>query len=54
MTGKATICWFSGTGNSLPVGRRLSSVFEGARLVPIASLDGVVRPEGVIGVVCPV
>ncbi|MDD5263838.1 MAG: EFR1 family ferrodoxin [Candidatus Bipolaricaulis sp.] len=54
MTAAATIYWFSGTGNSLAVARRLSAAFEGARLLPIASLDGVARPEGVVGVVCPV
>ncbi len=54
MTGAATIYWFSGTGNSLTVARRVAASLEGARLVPIASLDGVVRSEGVVGVVCPV
>ncbi len=54
MTDAATIYWFSGTGNSLAVARRLSAAFDGACLVPIASQDGVARPEGVVGVVCPV
>ncbi|MEN6370356.1 MAG: EFR1 family ferrodoxin [Thermotogota bacterium] len=54
MTTPATVFWFSGTGNSLAVARRVAASFDGACLVPIASFDNVARPEGVVGVVCPV
>jgi len=56
VTDAATIYWFSGTGNSVAVARRVAASLEGARLVPIAAVpdSDPVRPEGVVGVVCPV
>lgn len=56
MTDAATIYWFSGTGNSLAVAGRVAASLEGARLLPIAAApdSDPVRPEGVVGVVCPV
>ncbi len=50
-----TLYWFSGTGNSLAVARRVAEECGDARLVPIASLRGRdIRGEGAVGIVCPV
>lgn len=55
MNEPTTVYWFSGTGNSLAVARRIAEATEGAVLVPVArAVQTSVRPRGVVGVVCPV
>jgi len=56
-TGKTTIYYFTGTGNSLAVARAIAKELGGATLVPIASLDRKARirvPTERVGFVCPV
>jgi ferredoxin len=55
---KTTIYFFSGTGNSLAVARKISSALGDSELVPVASFrntPGKITPAGErIGIVCPV
>ncbi len=52
----AAIYWFSGTGNSLAVARRIAQELGDARLVPMTAVHGdePIRADGVTGIVCPV
>lgn len=53
-----TIYYFSGTGNSLTVARKVASLIEGTTLIPIASLkdtrDDITAPQGRVGIICPI
>jgi ferredoxin len=56
-TGKTTIYYFTGTGNSLAAARAIAKGLGGATLVPTASLDRTGRiavPTEKAGIVCPV
>jgi len=54
---KTTLYYFSGTGNTLAVARKITTLIEDAELVPIASLmnkEVITAPDGRIGICCPV
>ncbi len=55
---KTVIYYFSGTGNSLAVAKKIASALEDCEVVPIASMkdkQGIITPVAErIGVVCPV
>jgi ferredoxin len=56
-TGRTTLYYFTGTGNSLAVARAIAAGLGGATLIPIASLDRTARitvPTEKVGIVCPV
>ena len=53
-----TIYYFSGTGNSLSVARKIASLLGDTRLVPIPSVmngtTDIIAPSGIVGIICPV
>lgn len=52
---KLKIYYFSGTGNSLSVARKISESVEGSELINIAKLDLTQKTEGeAMGIVCPI
>ncbi len=54
---KTTLYYFSGTGNTLAVARKVASLLGDTDLVPIAALmntETITVPQGRIGICCPV
>nr|WP_319539560.1 EFR1 family ferrodoxin [uncultured Methanospirillum sp.] len=54
---KTTLYYFTGTGNTLAVVRKVASLLGDTDLVPIASLmneEAIAAPDGRIGICCPV
>ncbi len=55
---KTTLYYFTGTGNSLTIARRLASLIGETELIPIPALmqgEGIINaPEGRVGICCPV